>query len=367
MFPAHQRFRAGKDWCILTHVKLGLVINLELSLGQRFPEVIQQLVFIQFLFVKLIIIIGYGLFIRVASGIGSHLRPVEAAFNVDAFIYIGVYAHAQVNPVAVCDGTVIKTRGGLLHHFLIMLAVAAIDQKGVGFQAAGEAAGFAEQQTDQVGNVAKDGIAVLLAVPLVDDMEMVDVHQDGIHGNLFITQIELLGVTEKILPVVEPGKGILFRRLDQFPVFCQFDGTFYPGQDNFRQRVRFGNEIAGAQLQAGNLGFMVGGQHDDGDVLHNFVVFYKLQQIEPVNPRHNQIQQDQGQFVAVVADGGQSLFAVLRKNNFILFRKNLPENHPVDHFIINHQHQVLFVFGIKGFVNLRHSIYLFSIYKLQKR
>ena len=57
-----------------------------------------------------------------------------------------------------------------------------------------------------------------------------------------------------------------------------------------------------------------------------------------MNSRHNQIQQDQGQFIAVVADGSQPLFAILGKNNLILFGKDLAEDHPVDHFVVNYQY-----------------------------
>ena len=210
-----------------------MVINLELALCQCFPEIFQQLLFVQFCFVKRIVVIRNCLLVGIASGVRSHFCPVETAFNLEVLIYIGIHAHAQVKSAGRA-GIITKIRGGLIHHLFIMFSVTAINQKSICLQTAGKAAGLTEQYTDQVGNPAKDCVAILPAVPLVDDMEMIDIHQDRIHGYFFITQVILLGVTVKIFPVIESCKRILFCRLDQLPVFCQFNGAFYPGHDDFR-------------------------------------------------------------------------------------------------------------------------------------
>ena len=211
MFPADQRFRTGKDRLVLTHVKFRLVINLELALLQRTPEIIQQLLFIQFFVMKFIIIIRNRLSILVSSGVGRHLCPVKTPFNINAFIYVRIHSHTQMKPVSGFGRVIIKIRSSLLHHFFIMLTVAAIDQKRIRLQTTGKAAGFAEQHPDQIRKMAKHRVTVFLAIPFVDVMKMIDVYQDRVHGDFFVTQIKLFGITEKIFTVVESGQGILFR------------------------------------------------------------------------------------------------------------------------------------------------------------
>ena len=99
MLPADKGFRAGKDRRFLTHVKLRLVIDPEVTVYQRFLEIVQQLFFIQLGFVQDVIVIGNGLFITGASGVRRHLGPVETALDVNVFVYIGIYAHAQTDTV----------------------------------------------------------------------------------------------------------------------------------------------------------------------------------------------------------------------------------------------------------------------------
>ena len=160
---------------------------------------------------KFIIIIRNRLSILVSSGVGRHLCPVKTPFDINAFIYVRIHSHTQMKPVSGFGRVIIKIRGCLLHHFFIMLTVAAIDQKRIRLQTTGKAAGFAEQHPDQIRKMAKHRVTVFLAIPFVDVMKMIDVYQDRVHGDFFVTQIKLFGITEKIFTVVESGQGILFR------------------------------------------------------------------------------------------------------------------------------------------------------------
>ena len=213
--------------------------------------------------------------------------------------------------------------GSLLHQFFIIFAiliVTAVNQKGIRFRTAGiTAAALCDHAADHFGDAAENFVAILLAVTFVDDMKLIDVHKDSVHGELFIAPVKLVGIAEKVFPVVEACERIFFRRLNQYAVFEQFYGTFYPGKDDFRHGIGLGDKIAGAQQEAGHFRLMVGGQYNDGNLLHFFVAFDQLQQIQSVHTRHDQIQQDQGQLFPVVPNGSQRLIAVLGIQNFIFF------------------------------------------------
>ena len=74
-----------------------------------------------------------------------------------------------------------------------------------------------------------------------------------------------------------------------------------------------------------------------------------------MDPRHHQIQEDQGQFVAVVADRRQCFGPVCGGDDFIFVCQDLAEDLPVDHFVVDDQHQMFFVNQIKGFIPLLHD------------
>ena len=73
----------------------------------------------------------------------------------------------------------------------------------------------------------------------------------------------------------------------------------------------------------------LGGNHDNGYILNPVAGIHDLQHLEAAHFRHNDIQQDQVDVRAVSLEGGQSLQAVFRFNNFIAVLQHIRQDGPV--------------------------------------
>ena len=274
MLPPNQGFRAGKRGNRFLYIKLRLVIHLELTLRQRVLKILQQPVGQYFALVQFGIIKRNCLFVCVAAQVGSHFGPVKAALYINCLIDVLIHADAQ--PDVVAGVVFIQIDGSIFQQFVIVQPLAAIYKESIGFQTAGEPPCLFYHRANLFRRAPEDQISVFFSVPFIDDMEMVDIDEERVHGEILIAFCKLSRIAEKIFAGVQFCYRISFGRLDQFAVFGQFNGTLDTRQDNGGRRIGFGNEITGAQLQAFDFRTLIGSHDDDRDLPHLFVSFDHL-------------------------------------------------------------------------------------------
>ena len=98
--------------------------------------------------------------------------------------------------------------------------------------------------------------------------------------------------------------------------------------------VGLGYEIHGAQLQTFHLGFLVRGQHDDGNLIQLRVLLEAFQHRKPGHAGHLQIQHDQRQLVLVFPYGNHGLRAVGGVQHLVAVLQGLAQNLLVDELVL---------------------------------
>ena len=211
--------------------------------------------------------------------IGRHLGPIEPPLHIDTLVNIGIHPHAQPDPAF--SGAFVRQKDRrLVQDLAIILSVRTVDHKRVRIPAADDPAGVLHHFTHLLADLAQDLVSVGSSVPLVDDMEMVDIQNNGIHIYIRMILVELFRIAVEIFPVVQSGQRIPFRRLDDIPVFIKFDRTLYAGQDHVAVRIRLRNKVDRSLLQALYFRGPLGRRHDNGDPGKLFVGFYRTQHFQ---------------------------------------------------------------------------------------
>ena len=130
MIPADQGLGAGQDGLFGPDIILGLEVDHEAAALQRRLEVLQQALAVQLGLVHLGIVNTDGLAVAAADRIRGRPGIVEAAFDLQGFVHIGVHAHAE--PHAVFGHVLVhKALGGLVQNAAVVLAVGAVDEEGI--------------------------------------------------------------------------------------------------------------------------------------------------------------------------------------------------------------------------------------------
>ena len=97
---------------------------------------------------------------------------------------------------------------------LIILPMRTVDQEGIPISATDKAPvrlnAFLQPTTD----AAQDIIAVIPAVLFIDQVEMADIHLDAIHLQFLVEYVELIGVVEKEVLIVQPRELIALHGTD---------------------------------------------------------------------------------------------------------------------------------------------------------
>ena len=200
------------------------------------------------------------------DSISRHLGPVKTAFDIQAFIHIRIDTHAQPHPAV--EGIISgQADGGIVKDQLIVLAMGAVGHKGISLTPAHDTIGIRNSLPDTFTDPLQDLVTVGIAEALIDHMEMVDIHHDGVHGLVFMVLIILLRIAVKKLPVVKTGEGIPLCGHDDLPVLRQLDGFQDTGHHDPGLGIGLWNIINGAQRQAFDLRILVCGQYDHRDVL----------------------------------------------------------------------------------------------------
>ena len=168
-------------------------------------------------------------------------------------------------------------------------------------------------------------------------MEVVDIQDDRVGLHVRMALIKLLGVAIEEFLVEKTGERIPLGGLDNVPVFRELDNPENTGEDNVDRRVGLRNKIDCAELQAFQLGRLLRGGDDDGDVLELLVRFGAFQDLITRHDRHEQIQQNQRQRVLAFAHQTERFRTVRSAEHLIIIAQIVPENLAVDQFVVNNQ------------------------------
>ena len=127
------------------------------------------------------------------------------------------------------------------------------------------------------------------------------------------------------------------------------DGIDHPAVDD--QRVEGpGNKIGDAQLigplNVAGAGF--GGDHDDGDVLDPMVLGHDLQDAEAVHLRHDDVQENQGNFTPPLLEQAHALQSVLGLDDLILVVQHVGQDGAVELRVVHDQNFLLLFRTQKG-------------------
>ena len=142
----------------------------------------------------------------------------------------------------------------------------AIRHKRVGLATANDATRLANNLEQRTANASENLVAVLGAKALVHKVEVVDVHNDGVHCQIHVMAIELLGVTIKVLAVVEARERVPLGRVDYEAILMKLDCALDACQNDLCLRIGLGNKVVGTNLQAFDLGILRCGNNNNGNV-----------------------------------------------------------------------------------------------------
>ena len=338
--PTHQRFRPGQNRRIGTNIKLRLVVDLELMLLDGSGEILYQLLGKDVLFMKLAVIQADGSGEIPANRVGRHFGAVKTALDVDALVDVGIDADAE--PHTICRRAVFlkKTGGNLIQNGLIVLPMRAVEHESISFPATGDASGVMGQVKDLLTDLPQNLVPVSFAEALVDHMEVVDIQNQRVHRDVFVAEVELLGVIVEKLPVIQNCELIALRRLDGAAVLLELDDAADAGQNHIGL-IGLRDKINGAQLEALYFRGLIRGFDDDGNVPDGVVGHHRFQNVEPGHHRHHQIQQHQRERVAVRVHELQRFAAVGCVKDFVFILQICAKHHGVDLLVVDDQNLTL--------------------------
>ena len=80
-----------------------------------------------------------------------------------------------------------------------------VDKEGVVFPAADDAAILTDSLLQPPGDAPEHFISVRLTVALIDHMKVIDIYDNGVHGQVSVMGIKLICIVVEIIPVIEVG------------------------------------------------------------------------------------------------------------------------------------------------------------------
>ena len=354
MEPAHQGFRARQHGDLRAHVKLGLIKNFKLVFFDRRIKILDQALGVEFPLMEHAVIDADRFCKAAPNSVRSHFCAVKAALDIEILVHILVDSHAEPDAVIGRDVPRQSRRGALQNH-LPVPAMGTVDHEGVRLPAADDPAVFLHHLAHLLADPAQDTIPVDRAEALVDHVEMVDVHDDGVHLRLLVVMVKLLGIAVEIFAVVKPCQGVPFCGIDDLSVLREFDRAEDTRQHDACLGIGLGYEIDRAQRQALDLRILIGGQDNDRDHRQFRLLPHPPQDFQSAHDRHLQIHQNEGELFTRLPHFFQRFPAVLCIDHFIIVLQDQAQQFPVDQFVICDQNQTFSVGGVEFFMALEHG------------
>ena len=105
--------------------------------------------------------------------------------------------------------------------------------------------------------------------------------------------VVLLRVTVEVLTRIQPGQMVALGLADQVAVLRELDGAFDARLHDLRNGIRLRNEVDRADVEALDLGFLIGRQNDHGDLRRQRILLHFAEDVETVPVGQVQIKQNE--------------------------------------------------------------------------
>ena len=184
----------------------------------------------------------------------------------------------------------------------MILPVRAVDQESICLAPADDSPGALYDAAQLLADAPQDFVAIGPPVALIDHVEVIDVHDDRVHGQVLVKLIELLRIAEKEFFVVESGQRVPLCLVDDIAVLRELDRSLHARLDHLRQGIGFGNKVDRAKCQALHLCRAVARHDDDRQLFTAMILANITQHVEAVDVRQDQVQQDQTERVVMEVD-----------------------------------------------------------------
>ena len=200
----------------------------------------------------------------------------------------------------------------------------AVDHEGICFPPADDSAIRPDDLPDFLSDSPEHFITITSAIAFIDHMEVIDIHDNGVHGRIFMMLVILLSIPVKILTVIKTCQLIPLCGLDDIPVFRKFYGPAHAGLDHAHSRIGLGDKIDRAKVKALDFRLLLCRGHNNGDPGQMLIFSDFFQHIETGHDRHQDVQKNKGKGILVAFDHGHGLGTIAGKEHFIFILKHLP-------------------------------------------
>ena len=337
---AHQHGNLGLD------VEFRLEVHLELLFLDSGCEVVDQALRIQLFFMQQGIVYADSIGEAAANRVSCHLGAVEASLDLECLVDRLIYAHAQ--PCLGVFGILVgDSLRGLFENGFVILAVGAIRHERVSFASADDATSFAHSGEKLVCDATQHFVTVIRTEPLVNEAEVVDVDDNGIHVRGAVMVVELHGILVKVLAVEQAGQLVAFGFRDDEPVFVQLDCALDARMDDVCLRIGFGDEVISPEVQAFDFGVLVRRRDDDGDVGQFGIGAHGMEGIRAAHDGHLQVQNNERENTFAPARHFQCLFAVFSEEQLVIVLQDFAQDLPVYELVVGNEQQSFPVFRMK--------------------
>ena len=258
MLPANERFRAVQHALRPANIELRLIIHRKLLLPNGGLEALQKLFHPQLFLIHGVVIeadfFGKAVFYLIRRLLGA----VKAALYIDASVNLGIYPHPDTDLIAPDH-----LHRCLLQDVFIIRTMRAIDEKGIRSPPADNPVGSVNHVQKPRRHAFQHLIAEVSAVPLVQQVKMINVQHDCVGLHRGVESVKLGRIPKKILLVVQARQMIAFRPADDVPVFKKFDCPQDARQNDLLLGIRFRDKVDRSEVEAFHFRILVGCHHDD--------------------------------------------------------------------------------------------------------
>ena len=317
MDPPHQRFRAGH--AVAPQAVLGLEIHDELALLQRGLHGGGDRLFPQKAAAHGIVINGVSAIVLPLDAVHRQHRPVAHLLHRQGTVHDGIDAPLGGHVAGHFHAPGAVSSKEPLPVLLLLLALLQAEEPVRTIPPADPLRANALPQLS--GNLLQQTVAVLGAVHIVVQLEVLDVGTDDgvVPVRVFFQPFPHLAVEK--FPAVQPGETVKLELVHHGGGLPQLDEAGHPVQNDLRP-VRLGHKVGGAVGQRSHFVFLAVPLcgHNDRDERPFRVLLHMMQEGVPVHHRHHHIQQDERDLPAALLQHRQRLLTVFGLQRLVGFR-----------------------------------------------